>query len=384
LPVTFSNTGTSPITVSSVAISGTNASDFKETDDCTTAPVQKGSPCTINVTFTASVSGSETATLTIASSSQESPQTVALSGSGYSGPLFTASSIGIFATQLLNSGVCTSSPLPATCTETVTVTNSGNAAMTISSVTVSGSGTNAADAADFTASGSCFGATVAAGSTCKVNVVFVATQARIETATLTIASNVPGSAPTVPLSGAGITFAAPSAASGGSTSATVKAGSTATYSLQIVATGGATSSDQVSLSVSCSGAPSKATCTVPTSPFVATPATPGAFTVTVTTTSSGQSLSSLGDGFMPKGMWLALIPFGVIMLGKLRKRRKLMFGLFLIGTLAAVISGVGCTGPSVKGSVTSTTGTPTGTDSLTVTATSGGVSKSTTLTLIVQ
>ena len=130
----------------------------------------------------------------------------------------------------------------------------------------------------------------------------------------------------------------------------------------------------MSLTLSCSGAPSLATCTVPTSAVVATPATPGAFTVTVTTTSSGQSLASVGDGFMPKGMWLALIPFGMIMLSKLRKRRKLLLGLFLLVTLAAAISGVGCTGPGVKGSATSTPGTPTGTyTGLTVTATSGGV-----------
>ena len=64
---------------------------------------------------------------------------------------------------------------------------------------------------------------------------------------------------------------------------------------------------------------------------------------------------------MPKGMWLALIPFGVIMLSKLRKRRKLLLGLFLLGLLAVAISGVGCTGPGDKGSATSTPGTPAGT-----------------------
>lgn len=308
---------------------------------------------------------------------------MALSGSGYSGPLFTVSSSLLIFTpsQLLNSGVCTSAPPAGECSKPVTITNSGTAAMTISSVTVSGT-----NAADFTPSGSCFGATVAAGSTCTVNVAFAATVAGIETATLTIVSNAPGSPQTVSLSGAGITFAAPTAASGGSTSATVSAGSPATYSLQIVVTGGATTSDSLTLSLSCAGAPALATCTLPTS-VVATPATPGAFTVIVTTTSTGTVVTSLGDGFLQKGMGLALIPFGVIMLRKLRKRRKLMLGLFLLGLLAVAISvvGVGCTGPGLKGSVSTTPGTPTGTyTGLTVTATSGSVSKSTPLTLIVQ
>jgi hypothetical protein len=51
---------------------------------------------------------------------------------------------------------------------------------------------------------------------------------------------------------------------GSSTSQTVKAGATATYALQLTAVGGAPT-NTFSVTFACSGAPSKATCTVPTS-----------------------------------------------------------------------------------------------------------------------
>jgi sugar lactone lactonase YvrE/P pilus assembly chaperone PapD len=372
--VTVSNPGSRPLTISSVAISGTNAADFTETDNCTSAAIAARSSCTINVTFAAKISGSETATLTVTSNASKTPATVALSGSGISQPAFTlSSSLLIYATQLLGSG--------ASATKSLTITNSGTAPLTVSSLTFSGT-----NAADFTQTNTCTSASIAPNSTCTINVVFAATATGSESATLTIVSNAPTSPQTVSLSGAGITFAAPSAASGGSTSATVTSGSTATYSLQVLVTGGANLSDSLTLSLSCSGAPKGATCTGPAS-VVATPGTPGAFTLTVSTTKISSAtvgmVARAGDGLLPKGMGLALIPFGMIMLGISRKRRKLT-GLFLLGLLALTVSSIGCGAPASIKSTSNTNGTPVGTYTLSVTATSGSVSKSTALTLIVK
>ena len=62
----------------------------------------------------------------------------------------------IFATQLLNGNLCTTTPA---CTQAVTITNSGTVPMTISSVPLSG-----ANAGDFTRQATVFRGTVAAGT----------------------------------------------------------------------------------------------------------------------------------------------------------------------------------------------------------------------------
>jgi len=80
---------------------------------------------------------------------------------------------------------------------------------------------------------------------------------------------------------------------------------------------------------------------------------------------------------------LALVPLGLISLGLARKRSKLT-GLFMLALLAVAVSSVGCNGGSSKAPVTITEGTPAGSYTLVVTATSGGVSHSTNLTLVVQ
>ena len=74
--VTVSNSGTSAATVSGVAATG----DFTQTNNCTTIAV--GGSCTVNVAFTPTTSGSRTGTLTVTSTANNSPTTVALSGSG--------------------------------------------------------------------------------------------------------------------------------------------------------------------------------------------------------------------------------------------------------------------------------------------------------------
>jgi sugar lactone lactonase YvrE len=157
-----------------------------------------------------------------------------------------------FATQLLKSS--------ASSTQTITVSDPGNTAVTISTITITGT-----NAADFTETDDCAGQKVAATKSCAIKVTFVATVAGGESATLTINSNaVQEPVKTVALSGAGISFASPIAASsGGSTSATVAAGTTASFGLQINATGGATASDSLTLSLTCTGAPTDAVCVVP-------------------------------------------------------------------------------------------------------------------------
>jgi uncharacterized membrane protein len=79
--VTLSNTGNAALSNISLAIKGTNTSDFAENTTCGNS-LAAGANCTIAVTFTPSVAGNETASLSISDNASGSPQTVSLSGTG--------------------------------------------------------------------------------------------------------------------------------------------------------------------------------------------------------------------------------------------------------------------------------------------------------------
>jgi ankyrin repeat protein len=70
----------SSVGVTSVSITGTNAGDFAETNNCTT--VAPSGSCQINVTFTPTATGTRVATLSISDNGGGSPQTVPLTGTG--------------------------------------------------------------------------------------------------------------------------------------------------------------------------------------------------------------------------------------------------------------------------------------------------------------
>jgi hypothetical protein len=79
--VTLSNTGNATLSIGSLAFTGTNASDFAQADTCGSSLVASAN-CTIAVMFTPSVTGTESASLSIADNSSGSPQKVPLSGAG--------------------------------------------------------------------------------------------------------------------------------------------------------------------------------------------------------------------------------------------------------------------------------------------------------------
>jgi hypothetical protein len=78
--------------------------------------------------------------------------------------------------------------------QTLTLTNSGSAALAITSITASG---------DFAQTNSC-GGSVAAGGSCTITVTFTPTSASARTGSVTITDNAPSSPQTVTLSGAGV------------------------------------------------------------------------------------------------------------------------------------------------------------------------------------
>ena len=82
LIATLQNTGISDLIISSISITGTNASEFSQTNDCST--LETGSSCSVNVTFTPQMPlGKKSAMLNISTNAPKKPiAIVKLSGTG--------------------------------------------------------------------------------------------------------------------------------------------------------------------------------------------------------------------------------------------------------------------------------------------------------------
>jgi len=187
--VTLSNPSGLTLNISSIAVTGTDPNDFSQTNTCGSSVAPQRS-CTITVTFKPTQVGPRTASVTITDNAADSPQQIALSGTGVvSGPNGTFSPTSLtFATQLVG----TTSPA-----QSITLTDYGTAALSISSITIKG-----ADAGDFAQTSNC-GSSVAPEASCTINVTFRPTQRGSRTAALSVADNAPGSPQTASLSGTG-------------------------------------------------------------------------------------------------------------------------------------------------------------------------------------
>ncbi|MBS1850714.1 MAG: choice-of-anchor D domain-containing protein [Acidobacteria bacterium] len=357
--VTITNTGGNTMTVSAVAVSG----DFSQTNNCTTLAASGGT-CTIQVRFTPTAAGSRSGTLTIQNDAQGNPHSVSLNGTGSSGAVSLSTSSLTFATRMAGS---TSSA------QTVTLTNTGNAALTVTSLQASG---------DFAQTNNC--ATVAASASCAVQVTFTPTSAGSRTGTLVFTDSATDSPQAVSLTGEGIDFRMAAEAS----SATVNAGQTATYALQVSSSGG-TFSNPVNLT--CSGLPAYSTCSL--SPNSVTPGSSSAgVTVSIHTTGPTAGLVWPQTKAAPT-IWAFLSQsiglLGIVIFGQSKRPGKSRWGILLVLLLAAVLVLAGCGGglgstTNPGGGGSSSNRTPAGTYTVIVLGTSGSAQHFTTLTLTVQ
>jgi hypothetical protein len=79
--LTVSNTGTGPLHVTAIGVSGLNAGDFSVAgSNCLGTAVAAGTSCSVPVTFAPQASGIRATTLTITDDAANSPQTVTING----------------------------------------------------------------------------------------------------------------------------------------------------------------------------------------------------------------------------------------------------------------------------------------------------------------
>jgi hypothetical protein len=186
--LTLSNTGSAALSITSLALTGTNANDFAQTNTCGSS-VAAAANCTISVTFTPSVIGAEAASVSITDNASGSPQTVSLAGTGTAAVASLSATSLAFVTQPID---------VSSTTQTVTLSNTGNAALSITSLALTGT-----NASDFAQTNTC-GSSLAAGANCTLAVWFTPSIAGTEAASLSITDNASGGPQAVSLSGAGI------------------------------------------------------------------------------------------------------------------------------------------------------------------------------------
>jgi VCBS repeat protein/HYDIN/CFA65/VesB family protein/ASPM-SPD-2-Hydin domain-containing protein len=306
--VTLTNTGTAPLTITSIAVTGTNSGDFADTNTCPAsgATLAAGASCTISVTFTPTATGSRAASVSITDDAAGSPQSVSLTGTGVVAAVALSPLTLTFTSQLITT---TSAP------QTVTLTNSGSGPLTISSIALSG-----ANIGDFAETNTCPApaASLAAGTNCTISVVFKPTATGNRVASVTVTDNANGSPQSVSLTGTGTDYSLAAAtgancpANGNcSTSATISAGQTATYDLQVTPVSGFNGT----VSFTCSGAPSPSTCAV--SPTSAPPNGSSSYAFVVTINNTVNALMPTSPVF-PRTPWMpstrfALLLFAMIM-----------------------------------------------------------------------
>src|SRR5579862_619363 len=362
--VTLTNAGNMTLNISSIAVTGTNAGDFTlaPAGSCG-ATVAVHDTCTVNVTFNPSAAGARNAAVTLTDDALDSPQSITLSGQGLLQPTADLS-----AATLTYSGAGVGS---TSASQTVTLTNNGNAPLTITGIVRGG-----ADSGDFAVSNTC-SSPITAGAHCSISATFTPTGSGARTATVTISDNAPSSPQVITLQGTGQDFSLSLSAV-----SPIEPGSTANSQLTVTSVSGY---NQL-ISLACSGSPALSTCTV----------TPSSITPSAATTTAALTLATTGKamagparnpstfppaalrlfGLVASLMTLMLMAVGFLAPG-LRKLRPISLTLAAVVLLSAI-------GLAACGSSTKAPSTAAGNYTLTVTATSGTLIRSATVQVTVQ
>jgi hypothetical protein len=213
---TLTNSGTSAVTLSQISVTGAGYSVAGLT---TPSSLAAGQSTTFSAQFAPATAGSLTGGISITSSASNSPATVSLSGTGAAASVTVTASPSSLSFGNVNAGSASA--------KNVTLTNNGNASMTLSQITV--------HSKDVHVSGISTPTTIGAGQTTVLSVTFSPASSEAVTGDITVTST-QGASAVIPISGSGIQAAlniTPSSASFGN----VSVGSTASQTIQLSNTG---------------------------------------------------------------------------------------------------------------------------------------------------
>lgn len=352
--VTVTNTGNSPLIISSITATG----NYLQSNDCATVAPQAS--CAIQVTFTPIVTGLQNGTITFAANTQT--PAIALAGTGVQPSLglspasltFPATTVGL-----------------SSAAQTIAISNTGTSALAINSIAAS---------ADFNSSNNCPGS-LAPGGGCNVTVSFTPAASGLRSGTLTIVSSSGNSPQVIPLGGTGADFSV-AMANGSSSSQTVTAGAAANFQITV------TSLSYVnSVTMLCIGAPPAAYCNVQPNAVQLSGSNSSQITATVVTAGASTQANGRPGSFPPSMAMFLWCALGAAVLTVPRRRTRL-YRRFAHATvllvLAVFLSFLGACGGSGKNVLISPS-TPAGNYTLMVVGTGGdGLQRNLKLTLTVR
>lgn len=364
--ITATNDGTTPITFSNITASGA----YSESDDCTKAPLQPTTNCTISVTLTPTTVGQTIGALELYDDAPGSPQEVLLTGNGVLPAVNISPASLTFQTQ--NVGTTSAA-------QVVAVNNTGLVQVTFSSIAASG---------PFAETDNCSKTPLQAQTSCTINVTFSPVASGSASGALTLTDNVPGSPQIVSLLGTG----AGSSGGGGGTSsfaitaqpgtATISAGQTASFTVTVTPSGSFSSP----VTLSCSNLPSQAACLINPNPVTPTGATNA--TVQISTVARSSVPASPWSPAGPSGAFRVLIAAWLAVLLLVLAAGRILPGLrirravpVLALALTALLLSAACGGGTRIGTGQ---GTPAGTYQISIVGTSGSTTTSTSVGLQVN
>jgi trimeric autotransporter adhesin len=373
--VTLKNIGTSPFTITSTGFGGAGASDFALNTSAGTCgtTLAAGASCVYSITFTPAAATNYSGTFQVSDYPDGENANVSLTGTGTvpSAPIASLTP----ASLTFSSNTDTASAV-----QTATLSNTGNASLTISGISLAG-----ANPSDFSQTNNC-GESLAAGASCTISMTFTPASATSFTATLAVADNAAGSPQTTTLNGTGITPTGDFSVNATPLSQTVTAGAAATFNI-VVATTPAGDDFSNAVTLTATGLPAGATAAF--SPASVTPGTgSGSSTLTIQTVAPATTTTAANRPGKPGSPWPIVAPsmaflFGGFTLLFWRKQharalRRLSMVLILGGLGLASLAVMGCGGgfalPAAQGQ----------TYTITVTGTAGTDTHSTTVTLTVN
>ena len=371
------NTGTSTVALTSIAVTGTNASSFSQTNTCG-ASLAAAASCTVTVTFDPIVAGNLSAAITITDSSSGNPPVVTLTGIGVAPTPIASLKPSSLTFPSTGVGVASTAQL-------VTLANTGTAPLIVTAITIGG--TNASSFA-LTPANTCVGS-IAPSATCTISVTFTPAALGTLTGTISVTDNAAGSPQTVSLtgtgaepSGAAFALAAPALA--------VTHGTPGTETVTV------TSTNYIgTVNLTCSVAPltggiDTPTCTGATAATVTSVGGTGTGTLTIGSTASTSSARAASQRAQLEkrktaGRWAgvgSIAVAGLLLFGIPARRRnwRSILGVLVLMTGIGILSGCGGGSHTPTGTTPGTyTVTVTGADSVTSTITG-----STTFTLTVN